>query len=136
MKATVPTYETIPEGIYPAVFGEITESEGEFGRYWRWEFHCYLPEGGTESVSGISSTNFGPRSKANKWATALLGRQLEAGELVDFTDLQGAACQLSVTVDPDSGFNKIEKVSPKPAGQAAPAVVRGSGFVPPDEIPF
>jgi hypothetical protein len=121
VKGQVP--ETQAAGTYHALFGGIEEDEGEYGIFWKWTFHVYLADGGTNAVGDISSDNFGPRSKANKWTAGMLGRPIAPGEVVEFDELKGTPCVVDVIIDPASGYNKIDNVRPAPAQQqpAAPA---------------
>jgi len=137
MKVTVPTYQTIPKGVYPAVVGEIEEvgEIGPFGAALRWNVHVYLPEGGTERVSALSSINFGPRSKAYRWASILLGRKLAASDTIDTDELTGMACQAEVGLN-EAGWNTLEDILPARAGGVPKPAAEPSAFVPPDEAPF
>jgi hypothetical protein len=69
-------------------------------------------EGAT--LTAVSSTSFGPKSKARGWASAILRRELEDGERIREDDLKGKPVMLSVGLE-DKGskgtFAKIEGLS-------------------------
>ena len=158
MQARVPSFDTVTPAIYDAEFGGITDGPDTYGPSWSWRFYLYTGGNATSDVDGLTSQNFGSRSKAYKWASVLLGRQPAAGEIIDFDALAGTKCKVAVSIN-DRGYNVIDEVYPadQPAPQAAPATpqpvpqqqtmpppgqsvpqapAQPGGYVPPDERPF
>lgn len=106
---TASAYEALPAGVYPAVLLGIEKGTSEqFGDFLKWSFNVRTADGGEAPLSAVSSISTGPKSKAYKWAAAMLGRNPAAGQP---EDLEGLTCQLHVTVN-EEGFNRIESVLP------------------------
>jgi len=85
----------VSEGIHRAELIDIEDIDTQFGQSWRWVFDLVdFPE--ETLVSGVSSQKMTTRSKAYEWVSALLGREPEPGEEIDFDDLIGR--QVMVTV--------------------------------------
>jgi hypothetical protein len=124
-KFTRPT--VIPADQYEARHVRIdTKENKETGE----EFNIWVfdadSDGTTVELTQSSSMNTGPKSKAGKWAAALLGRAPTDDEIDnDLAVLAGLHCRLIVGIDPDSHYNVIEAVlpprTPRPVAQAAPA---------------
>jgi hypothetical protein len=94
-------------------------------------------------LTATSSTNTGPKSKAGKWAAALLGRAPTDEEIDDDLQvLEGLPCRLIVEIDPDTHYNVIEAVLPprmkakSPKQEPAPAPTATPVTDTPDELPF
>jgi hypothetical protein len=91
-----------------------------------WNFG--IDEEGYEDVTltAVSSTSFGPKSKARQWANAVLRRKLEDGEKVREEDLKGKPVILTVeNEETDRGtFAKVAGLAPvrskKKAGAKQP----------------
>jgi hypothetical protein len=109
-------------GIYRAKLQKVDEQESQFTDdvtgepKWQYIWTFELLEEGYEgnTLTGWSSTNFGPRAKARAWAEALVGRQINSGENISGDDLIGKECHLMVSLKSgDRGsFAKIESVHP------------------------
>ena len=135
---TAETYEPIEAGVYPATLVGIEEAESEqFGKFRKWTFAVDLGDGGEAYLlSAPSSPASGPKSKAYKWASALLGRAPVPGEPVN---LEGKKCSLHVIVNED-GFNRVESVLPVPTtrrpatGKPAGVISSPTGDV--EDVPF
>ena len=113
MQIHVQTPASVPAGSYEAIFEGVEEKESRDGApYWRWSFTARTPEG-QKGVSGISSTNTGPKAKANRWLTGILGRAPAADEHVDTDALVGSRC-LVVLEQSEGGFANVTDVSPPP----------------------
>lgn len=124
MKVTVQSYDAVPPGRYPAAFQTINEVSYQFGPSWEWEFQVATTEGVT-TVTGLTSANFTPNSKAFKWFQGMTGRTPKVHEVIDFDQLKNTRCDVIVTLT-DKGYNKIESVEPAatpvaPVAEAAPA---------------
>jgi hypothetical protein len=110
-------------GIYRAKLQKVDEQESQFTDdvtgepKWQYIWTFELLEEGYEgnTLTGWSSTNFGPRAKARAWAEALVGRQINSGENISGDDLIGKECDLMITLKSgDRGsFAKIESVNPR-----------------------
>lgn len=109
MKLTIPATATVESGAYPGRLDAIEQKETALdgGRtYLRWRFTLALPDGSESKVSGITSTNSGPKSRAFGWITALLGRTPRPGEVIDTETLIGRAA--TVEVGPDgNGYSTV-----------------------------
>lgn len=138
-------YDALPVGLYPAKVVSIekkspNDPSSGFGDYLRWIFLVQQPNGVPTTLQANSSTATGPKSKAHKWATAILGYAPQAGQPVD---LAGKYCQLSIIVN-EEGFNRVDAVLPAavapqlvaaaPPPDAPPAVLPST--VPSADIPF
>lgn len=109
-------------GVYRAKLQKVDEQESQFTDEttgepkWQYIWTFELLEEGYEgnTLTGWSSTNFGPRAKARAWAEALIGRQITSGENISGDDLVGKECDLMITLkQSDRGtFAKIESVNP------------------------
>ena len=100
---------------------------------WRWHFavwetpHQVQQE--PEVQSGLTSTKFSPKgryqaSKAYLWACALLGRQIQAGETIDYDPLFPLPCRIKTTKEPGKDFVKVTDVESWPEGQQALAPIK------------
>lgn len=96
----------IEEGVYPAVLKdievrEITVGEGdkqEMREVLQWTFEVETEEGVVE-VQGLTSMKFSTGrnpSKFYKWACAILGRTIKAGEELDTDELIDKPCTVIV----------------------------------------
>lgn len=109
-------YDALPAGLYQARVVSIekkspTDPSSGFGDYLRWTFLVQQANGTPTTLSANSSTATGPKSKAHKWATAILGAAPRAGQPVD---LAGRYCQLSLIIN-EEGFNRIDTILPAAA---------------------
>ena len=110
MKAEIPVHEQPPEGSHPATFVDIEEGDGEYGSYWRWFFEVDV-DGDTVGFVALSSAKLGSRSKGGRWLKGFRGGPGEPGELVDFDDLRGTECVITIEEN-DEGFARLISVLP------------------------
>jgi hypothetical protein len=129
----------LPAGIYRAKLSKIEQRQSKQastfsgdGTYLSWQFEVTQDGHDGELVYANSSTNFGPKANARKWAEGILGRKLAAGETVREEALVGIECQLGLSqeFDKDGDLrNKIDSVyslqtasagTPSSSGHAAP----------------
>lgn len=106
---------TIKPGTYPATFAALEEFvTGEGAELYRWHFRITPDHEDPITLSGISSRAFGPRAKARRWAAALTGRTLEAGEVFDPSDHAGSRCVVMVSIERKDGvdYNRLDDVLP------------------------
>lgn len=132
MTLEIPVTNAVDEGIYPAVVTKLDLKTIEGGDTFRiWHFDVEV-DGETKKITASSSLMLGPKSKAYKWISAILGRRPEPGEKIEVV---GYPCQLHLIVDEDTGYNKVESVLP-PTGRApkpAPANAATLGRPPMDD---
>jgi hypothetical protein len=116
MTLEIPVTNAVDEGIYPAVLTKLDLKTIEGGDTFRiWTFDV-TADGEVKKITASSSLMLGPKSKAYKWVSALLGRRPEPGEKIEVV---GYPCQLHLIVDEDTGYNKVESVLPA-GGKVAP----------------
>ena len=108
MTLTFSDTDALEAGVYSAVLRTIEEGSNENGDFRRWTFDVALPDGSTRELRAFSTTAGGPRSKAHKWATVLLGHKPPVGEPVDVT---GKACRVVLNVNED-GYNRVGDLLP------------------------
>lgn len=114
MTLEIPDTNAVEEGIYPATLTKLDLKTAENGDTFRiWSFDV-TTGGETKKITAASSMMLGPKSKAYKWVSALMGRRPTPGEKIEVV---GRSCQLHLIVDEDTGYNKVESVLP-PAGAA------------------
>jgi hypothetical protein len=120
MDITIKAPDSAPPGTYPAAFDALEERTSRDGvPFWRWSFTVQTSDG-PRSISGASSTNTGPKSKAYRWFTALLGRRPAANETLG-TNLAGRAC-LVVLAEGEDGYTDLVDILPAFPGDERPAL--------------
>ncbi len=116
--------KVLEPGLYGARLDQIEERDGTFigktgqsenGTYLSWKFA--ITEAGHEGdvVYANSSTNFGPKAKARKWAGGILGREITTGTSLSEDDLVGHTCYLALSVERDRDGdprNVIDSIMP------------------------
>ena len=117
MTMDIPEINALEEGIYPAKVAKLEVKETEAGTFRVWTFEV---KGASQPVTATSSMMTGPKSKTYKWLSALIGRKPTPGE--KGIQVVGQLCQLHISVDEDTGYNKVEAVLP---ASGAPKVVGG-----------
>jgi hypothetical protein len=106
----------IPVGTYPGKLTDLGVKVSEqYGNFRTWDFTL---DNGSQ-VGGASSMHTGPKSKAGRWAMALLGRKPEKGEKVT---LLGLPCLVVVGLDKND-WPVVTDVLP-PLASAATASAR------------
>ena len=106
--------EPFPTGEYRVELTAIELSNGQYGEQLRWTFSVL--EKGRHLVA-YSSLSPSLASKCMRWAAALLGRPIQAGEQVDFDALIGKTAIATVVrkrKDDGSEYNAIEDLLPAP----------------------
>jgi hypothetical protein len=104
--------EPLPTGEYRVELTAIELSTGQYGDQLRWTFHV-LEKG--RNLVAYSSLSPSLASKCMRWAAALLGRPIQAGEQVDFDALIGKTAIATVVrkrKDDGSEYNAIEDLLP------------------------
>jgi hypothetical protein len=109
-----PTTTVISAGLYPAALANVQVAEGVTGPYLVWRFEINTE--GAEIVLPLpTSTKVGPGTAARRLIETLLGRRVTEDETIAVGMLQGAPCQILVTVvhrDGSGPANKIASVIP------------------------
>jgi hypothetical protein len=115
--------EALPAGAYPAKFVRIESIETRFGTALKWHWLVNRPaaEGGDFALSGITTPYLTRNSNGNRIIRALRGAPLAAGETLRVADIEGRSALLIVSVDPESGYNKIKEVTPATTARSQPA---------------
>ena len=133
----IPERAAVPDGSYDATLKSIetkTSNDGE--QYRRWAFNVAF-EGKDVEITGMSSTKLGPKSKAYKWLTAILGREPGPGEEIAFSSLVGSPCRIEVAENAN-GYSGVEDV--KRTATAAPTFIPPASSLAPepdyDDLPF
>ena len=85
----------IEEGIYEGVFMGIEEIETKFGKSWRWKFNVEADKE-VHLITGLTSARLTTRSKAYAWVKALTGKEIKAGDVIDFDKLIGKKALVEV----------------------------------------
>ena len=101
-----PSYDALDEGIYDAVLDGIEEGDNDFGAFRKWTFLVQTPDG-ERTITAMTSGASGPKAKAYKWASVLLGHKPTGEE----EQLHGLPCQVHLIVN-DDGFNRVETLLP------------------------
>jgi hypothetical protein len=110
--------EPLPTGDYRVELVAIELSTGQYGDQLRWTFHV-LDKG--RNLVAYSSLSASLASKCMRWAGALLGRPVQAGEQVDFDALIGkTAVAVVVRKRKDDGteYNAVDDLLPDTANTA------------------
>jgi len=138
---TVGGTPTVEDGTYPANLIALDDKpvpdrdnpeDTMTLRIWKFGLDALDSDGNPAEVEGVSSTALGPRSKAYKWISALLGRKLENGELITREMLLGRECLVTVAQN-DNGYSKVIEVVSAPRKKGAPVLDEGPLF--PDSPP-
>ncbi|NPA98182.1 MAG: hypothetical protein GXO43_02275 [Crenarchaeota archaeon] len=113
----------IEEGVYPAWLKGVEEREievkGEKRKIFSWRFIVDV-DGKKVELEGISSAKVTTKSKAYRWASAIMGRKPKVGEIIDFDELVGLPCTVIVENKPvkngDGEFSRVQDVTVAPKG--------------------
>ena len=104
--------EPIPTGEYRVELTAIELSTGQYGDQLKWTFHV-LDKG--RNLVAYSTLSPSLASKCMRWASALLGRAIQAGESVNFDALVGKTAVATVVrkrKDDGTEYNAIEDLMP------------------------
>jgi len=100
----------VPTGSYNATFAGLdpyTENAEKFGEGCLLRFKITSGDQKDEEATRIVSKKFSPKSNLYKFAKALVGRDLVAGESFDFADHIGAKGMVVVS-ETDGGSTRVE----------------------------
>jgi len=112
IKITAQGTEPLPTGEYRVELKAIELINGPYGEQLRWTFS--VPSHG-RSIWAYSNLLPSLASKCMRWASALLGRPIQAGEQVDFEALVGkTAVAVVVKKRKEDGreFNTVDDLLP------------------------
>ena len=107
-------YVPVEQGYYRGIVTEVESTEGQYGPQLRWKFELLDEEHEGHKLTAWCSAVLSPKSKLNKWATAILG-SIPADGMLDVDDLVNAKVMLDVIVEPgkDGGeYNRVREVLP------------------------
>jgi hypothetical protein len=100
MKLTATDFQTLDPGRYCARYGGAEAMAAEDGReYLKHIWEVERPNGSAYRLYAASSCNFGPRAKLRQWVSALLGREVQAGDEVDLDSLKGRRAELVIVTE-------------------------------------
>lgn len=100
----------VAPGRYVAVLDGVEKTTTRFGDAYKW--HWTLPnEDGFELVQMTSTATTGG-SNAGRNVRALRGRGLAPGERLPTGEIVGQYATLEVSINADSGWNRVEDVAP------------------------
>jgi len=117
---TAQSSDPLPTGEYRVELTAITLEDSDYGEQLKWTFHV-LDKG--RNLVAYSNLSASLASKCMRWASALLGRPIRAGEQVDFEALVGkTALAVVVRKRKDDGreINAIDELLPDTDAGADP----------------
>ena len=116
LKITATENTPLPTGEYRVELTAIELVDGQYGQQLRWTFAVH--EHG-KTLIAYSSTSPSLASKCMRWASALLGRPIKAGETVDFEALVGRTAIATVVrkrKEDGTEYNAIDDLMPDSDG--------------------
>ena len=114
--------EVVPPGEgYLGTLKSVTDGTSKFGPVYDWTFTVDGPDGPVE-VSRRTSQKFSPTTIARQFASALMGRSIQKGEVVDLDALIGREVSLAIETNPN-GLSSVADIAPASSGQVVETVV-------------
>lgn len=111
----------VPAGRYLARLDGIERATTKFGEAFRWHWVLADPDDGSDfELTQMTSTATTGGSRAGQNIRALLGRGLAGGEKLSTSLVAGQYATLDLSINPDSGWNRVEDVFPAPKPTAKP----------------
>ena len=114
LKLQMTTYTPVPQGYYRAITADVESTEGQYGPQLKWKFELLDEEHAGHKLTAWCSAVLSPKSKLNKWATAILGT-IPADGMLDVDDLVNCKVMLDVIVETGKDgaeYNKVRDVLP------------------------
>lgn len=116
LKITATENTPLPTGEYRVELTAIELVDGQYGQQLRWTFAVH--EHG-KTLIAYSSPSPSLQSKCMRWASALLGRPIKAGETVDFEALVGRTAIATVVrkrKEDGTEYNAVDDLMPDSDG--------------------
>ena len=104
----------VPPGAYLARLEGVERATTRFGEALKWHWTLEGPEGPFELTQMTSTATTGG-SNAGRIIKTLRGRALGPGEKLGRSEFAGRQAVLDVSVNPESGWNRVEDIHPAPA---------------------
>ena len=103
--------ELPPVGEFVLRLAELTTVEGKYGEQLRYKFEiAQTGEYAGRVLYAYATPSGNPSSKCVRWASALLGRPLEAGEQLNLESLQGRLARAIVLVKQASDGREVSAI--------------------------
>lgn len=102
----------LPTGEYRVELTAIELADGQYGQQLRWTFAVLDTGKSLVAYSGVSPSL---KSKSMRWASALLGRTIKAGESVNFDALVGRTATATVLrkrKEDGTEYNAVDDLQP------------------------
>lgn len=100
----------VPAGRYLAVLEGVEKTTTRFGDAFKW--HWTLPNEDDFQLAQMTSTATSSGSNAGRIVRTLRGRSLAPGEKLSAGEITGQAATLELSVNPESGWNRVEDIQP------------------------
>jgi len=100
----------LPAGIYPARFAKIEQQHNDNGDYWLWTFVARNGDLDVE-ITATTSPRITPKTKSGKWLSTLMGRPMQIGEPVKFSEVIDTFCTIIIIIN-EAGYSRIDQVLP------------------------
>jgi hypothetical protein len=116
----------IPAATYPAT---VKSGSLEFRKDYGYGMNDYIKlsfsvEGPDKDIdiNWMATQTFTKKAKATATFAALFGRPVKDGESISLSDIYGKRCLVTVTLDDETGYNKIVAVLPPSVERVRPQV--------------
>jgi len=109
LQMTVERGEPLPVGQHAAVLIGVDELEGPHGPMVRLRFRVNY-EDCVHEMTALASKKLSQRTKLDRWASAILGREIEVGEQIAASDLLDKPCMVKIehkTTDDGYVFDNV-----------------------------
>ncbi len=131
-------YDLLDPGTYDATALSIAEGDdGQYGPTVRFSFEA-MTEDGPAEIDALASDVWKGATKARAWFSTLVGHTLAKDERVDWDDVEGRPCQITVThVLDKKGITRAriaDVLPPRRAKPARPATTAEEADA--DDLPF
>jgi hypothetical protein len=109
-------------GNYPAHIADVKEVDGQFGPRLVWTVE--IAHGGNAyRAQGYTDVTFFQGSQEHRWASAVLGQSLEAGEEIDENELIGGSVTVTISCKPGRDgfkvFYNVVEIRPPASGEGS-----------------
>lgn len=117
-------HETLPDGVYAVRLLGLTPVQGRYGEQLQWKLEVTSPEHAGATLPAWSNLSADLRGKTARWAAALLGERLTAGDTLDTDRLLGKQARALVTVVETADgrqYNRVTDLLPTKQRATVPA---------------